>query len=299
VYFHKGVNFTAEGRSGYTSAVASPTLEALAKYGVTSIALVPYGFTRRGTPEVRFGGGWETDEGIEQVAAAAHRLGMKVMLKPQLWVRPGYPGDLDFPDPAEREKWFAGYQSYIEHQARRATLIHADILCIGVEFAKLTRYESNWRKLIARTREVYAGPLVYASTHGEEFERIRFWDTLDYIGINEYSPLPDSLSTDALVARIKAVQQRFRKPVIFPEIGFASLENPQREPWNETRRKLSMEDQARCYEAILKAFYRQPWFQGMYWWKVGTNGYGGAEDGSHTPWRKPSMEVVRRWYRER
>jgi hypothetical protein len=34
----------------------------------------------------------------------------------------------------------------------------------------------------------------------------------------------------------------------------------------------------------------------MYWWKVGSNGFGGPKDRSHTPWRKPAMEVVRKWY---
>jgi hypothetical protein len=47
---------------------------------------------------------------------------------------------------------------------------------------------------------------------------------------------------------------------------------------------------------IFKAFYAKPWFNGMYWWKVGTNGFGGPEDGSHTPWGKPAMDVVKRWY---
>ena len=50
--------------------------------------------------------------------------------------------------------------------------------------------------------------------------------------------------------------------MIFPEAGFASLEAPHRAPWDETRRKLSMEDQARCYEAIYKAFWGKPGLRG-------------------------------------
>ena len=30
----------------------------------------------------------------------------------------------------------------------------------------------------------------------------------------------------------------------------------------------------------------------MYWWKVGSNRFGGSQDGSHTPWRKPAMEML-------
>ena len=61
---------------------------------------------------------------------------------------------------------------------------------------------------------------------------------------------------------------------------------------------MAPEDQARCYEALYRAFYRKSWFQGMYWWKVGTNRFGGSSDGSHTPWGKPAMDVVARWYKD-
>ena len=60
--------------------------------------------------------------------------------------------------------------------------------------------------------------------------------------------------------------------------------------------EVDLEEQVRCYEALLAAFYEQPWFYGVYWWKVGTNGFGGPENSSMTPWRKPAMDVLARWY---
>ncbi|MGI8742462.1 MAG: glycoside hydrolase family 113 [Bryobacteraceae bacterium] len=295
-FFQRGVNFTSEGPRGYSAEVAKPMLQELAKYGVDAIALVPYAFSPKDVPEVRFGGGWESDVGIEQVAGVAHQLGMKVLLKPQVWVRSGSPGSIGFTSSAALIQWFQQYRMYVEHQAGLATKIHADLFCVGVEFSQLTRYEEQWRRLISRVRGIYRGPLVYGATQGPEFESIQFWDALDYIGLNDYYALPDDLNTDAVIECVKAVQARFRKPVILPEVGFCSYENPQREPWDESPRRLSPSDQARCYEAVFRAFYRQPWFSGMYWWKIGTNGYGGVQDGSHTPWRKPAMEVVRKWY---
>ncbi|MBI3280828.1 MAG: hypothetical protein HYZ57_13400, partial [Acidobacteria bacterium] len=127
-------------------------------------------------------------------------------------------------------------------------------------------------------------------------ESVAFWDALDYIGLSNYYPLPDDLNAEAVVGKIRGVQRRFDKPVLFAEAGFSSYEHPQRAPWDETPRRLSPAEQARCYEALLGAFYHQPWFMGVYWWKVGTNGRGGLEDGSHTPWRKPAMEVVKKWF---
>ncbi len=297
--FQRGVNFTAEGPGGYTAEKAQPMLEKLKQYGVNSIALVPYGFTRRDQPGVRFGGGWERDEGIEAVARVAHELGMKVLLKPQIWVHPGYPGDLEFTAAADREEWFRQYSRYIEHQAELATKIHANVFCIGVEFVKLTQYEEPWRKLIARVRQIYKGPLTYGATQGPEFENLRFWDALDYIGLNNYYPLPDDLSADKIAAKVEAISRRFSRPVILTETGFSSYEAPHRAPWDETPRKLAPAEQARCYEALFQAFYRKPWLAGIYWWKVGTNGRGGVNDGSHTPWGKPAMEVVKKWYSSR
>ena len=87
------------------------------------------------------------------------------------------------------------------------------------------------------------------------------------------------------------------KPVVLTEAGFSAVVNAHRAPWeDETGKPLSLEEQARCYDALMSAFYEKPWFQGVYWWKLGTNGYGGPDNNSMTPWRKPAMEVVKRWY---
>ena len=294
--FQRGVNFTAEGRNGYSAEVARAMLEKLRGYGVNSIALVPYAFSPPDRPVVRFGMGWERDDRIEAVAGVAHELGFKILLKPQLWTHSAYPGGLDFQNAGDRDEWFRQYGAYIEDQAGLANRIHADVLSVGVELSKLTRYEAPWRKLIAHVRQIYSGPLTYGASQGPEFEGIRFWDALDYIGLNEYYPLPDSLSAAAVAAKVEGVSRRYHRRVLLTEIGFSSYQSPQREPWDETPRRLAPDEQARCYEAIFEAFYNKPWLGGIYWWKVGTNGYGGPQDGSHTPWGKPAMEVVKKWY---
>jgi hypothetical protein len=296
LFFQKGVNFTAEFPGGYPSESARQMLRSLPKHGVNAIALVPYGFTARNTGRVGWGGNLERDEGIEQLSRVAHQLNIKVLLKPQIWVQPGYPGDLEFSSTEMRTQWFAQYIKFIEHYAELAKRVHADMFCVGVEFQKLVQYESEWRKIIARARQLYPGPLVYAATQGPEFETIKFWDQLDYIGLNNYYPLPDDLSTATVVQKVEAVQKKFQKPVIFTEAGFASFQGSHREPWAERPGKIAVADQARCYEAVLRAFYHKPWFQGIYWWKIGTDGHGGPDDVSLTPWGKPAMEVVARWY---
>lgn len=296
--FFRGVNFTAERGAPYGGAASAAQLKLLPHYGIDSIALVPYAVTRPGESSLRWmgAGSWEPDEGIRTLIAEAHALKMKVLLKPQVWVPRGFTGDLEFAQPAERERWFLEYSRYILHHAALAMQAKADLFCVGTEFVNL-RDAPNWKTLIDQTRKVYSGPLLYAATQGPEFETIAFWDRLDYIGLNNYYPLPDSLDCAALVTKVEAVSRKFRKPVIFTEVGYTSLKNPHREPWDETPRTISLADQARCYDAVLGAFYTKPWMQGFFFWKVGTNGFGGASDGSHTPWGKPAMDVMSRWYR--
>ena len=302
LFFQKGVNLTAEFPAPYDSEGARAMLDVLPQYGVNAVALVPYGFAVRGQPHVRLNVGatsWENDDGITQLARLAHARGMKVMLKPGIWVRGGFAGDLEFSSPQDRAIWFAEYRTFLEHYARLATRVHADILCVGGELAKLTPYSNEWRKLITRARELYPGPLVYAANFGDEFETLTFWDALDYIGLQEYYPLPDDLSTESVLRKVEAVQRNFQRPVIFTEAGFTSSEHANRAPWADPRGgKITLDQQAHSYEALLNSFYRRPWFQGVYWWAVRTNGEGGPENGSFTPWGKPAMQVLRRWYRD-
>jgi hypothetical protein len=298
-FFQRGVNFTAEFGAPYASVDALRQLIRLHAYGVNAVALVPYGWTRLGDPNVRISHGprvWESDEGMEYLAREAHSLGMKVFLKPQLWVRGGSPTGVEFSDPAERAEWFRSYGQFIAYYARLATRVHADLFSVGVELAGMSGYDAEWMELIGRVRRIYPGPLVYAANFGPDFRDVKFWDALDYIGLDEYYPLPDTLSTAGLVERVKRVEARYRRPVIFTEVGFASRLDPELRPWDPARGAISLDDQARCYQAIFSAFYGKPWFDGMYWWKVGTNGEGGPDDASFTPWGKPAMNVVRRWY---
>lgn len=294
-YFHKGVSFTAEGVP-YDAPRARAMLAQLPGYGVDAIALVPYGFSPRGETRIRIPGrseSWENEDGMEILTGEAHRLGMRVMVKPHVWRLQGRTGI-----PAEEARaWMAEYRPFIVHYARFAARVHADTFCIGTELRGLTGDEGAWRETIAAVRREYRGPIVYAANHGEEFESIRFWDALDYIGIDNYYPLDDRYSAATLVGKIEAVQRRFQKPVLFTEAGFGAHENSHREPWeDETAKGLDLAEQARSYEALLGAVYRKPWFRGVYWWKVGTNGYGGADNNSMTPWRKPAMDVVKRFY---
>lgn len=295
LFFQKGVAFTAEAMVRYDSEQARQMLRQLPAWGVDSVALVPYGWSRVDPPRISPAGmnSWENDLGVRILAATAHQLGMKVLLKPHIW-RP--PDENALPREAI-PAWFDQLESFAAHYATLARDIHADVFCVGTELGWLAREEQHWRRLIAKVRTIYPGPITYAATQGPEFETIRFWDALDYIGIDNYYPLGPGYSTSDMLAKIEEVRSRFPKPVLFTEAGFASARDAHKHPWADNPPDpLSLEEQVKCYRALLESFYDKPWFYGVYWWKVGTNGYGGPENNSMTPWRKPAMETVREWY---
>jgi hypothetical protein len=283
--FFKGVNFTAERPAPYDSDEAVETLHKLPDFGINAVALVPYAAARLGSPELRFPLGMEKDEGIRRISQAAHEAGLRVILKPQVWYRGGYPGEQELQTDEQLDTFFRRYGELVAHYARLAEETHADLFCVGVEFAKLTRHEEHWRELIRLARRHYSGPLTYAANFGEEFE----------IFVLLFGENGDTFAFQVHVSSSRAL---FGKPVIFTEVGFSSYEGTHRQPWeDEPGGAYSAEAQAVGYEAIFRGFHDKPWLQGMFWWKVGTNGMSQqGRNGAHAPWGKPAMDVLKNWY---
>jgi hypothetical protein len=225
------------------------------------------------------------------------------MLKPHLWGR-GFTGDMKFSSDKDFRTWWAGYRGWLLHFARMAELYDVELLALGNELGGLTVREQAWRELIRDVRRVYRGALTYASHWDGEFERIAFWDELDYIGVNAYFPLAepgetprsDSSRVDGVRSRLAAVAKRFHKPLLFTEVGYSSIDGAAAEPWAENTGALDLKIQQQCYEVIFEAFAEEPWFAGTYWWKWPSHGRGGPYDLSHRPNGKPAMDVLRRWF---
>jgi len=298
LFFQRGISFIRDGVEAYHPKPTTEILNAVRRYGIDSIAVVPYGLYRQSEPEVTLGREAEEEALYVALIKVAHAQNIRVMLKPQLWVMPGmFPGAIKIEDPAAKARWFDSYNRFILHWARIAEKGHADIFVVGTELEKLSTDSAQWRNIVARVRQVYKGPLTYAANQGPDFERIDWWDSLDYIGLNEYYPLPDTLDFKVVIDKIHKVRERFPMPVLLTEVGFASVANSHREPWSEPRRDPDFEHQKRCYEALLKAFWHQPWFYGMYPWKLSAHGDVGPQDRSLTPWKKPAIDVLARYYR--
>ena len=319
----RGVSWV--GGDSITAAELAPLRQA----HVNWIAQTPFGWQGGAAePVVRShtgrrpsrGGMWgESDAGLVYTARLARQYGIRSLLKPHLWVRGRgtWPGDINMASAADWNAWFASYSVFILHYAELAEKAHFDGLCIGTELLHATEpaHEKDWRTLIRQIRRVYHGPLTYAANWAVEYQQIRFWDALDYVGIQAYFPLSTAASPplDTLlrgwqphVKALAAWQRKIKKPIVFTEIGYKTTANAAAKPW-EWPEQLAAFDapdeatQARCYEAMFRACWGQPWLKGMLIWKW----YPGlAPDGSarrhadFTPQHKAAEAVLARWYEQ-
>src|SRR5207245_8401138 len=64
LFFQRGVNLTIEQQGGYGSEQGREILESLPRYSINAVALVPYGFTRRGPTTTIALGSLESDDVI-------------------------------------------------------------------------------------------------------------------------------------------------------------------------------------------------------------------------------------------
>jgi hypothetical protein len=204
--------------------------------------------------------------------------------------------------------FFDQYYQWISHYALLAEMYDVEALCIGVEFSKATlAKEYKWRALIGKIRALYSGQLTYAANWGEEFENIRFWDQLDFIGLNCYYPLSIKQKVKGndlvegfseILKKVHTVKSRFGKPVVLTEIGFRSIESPWLQPHAESGQAAFNEvHQAMCYDAVFKAVSRYPVVDGILWWKWPTNLEVQFEnDRRFVPSGKKAEQVIERWF---
>ncbi|HEV8631696.1 MAG TPA: hypothetical protein VGV61_15370, partial [Thermoanaerobaculia bacterium] len=223
---HRGACFAhalAPG-SGYGTPAAAASLAELRALGVDWVSITPFGFLPRpdATDIRRLSG--ESDERLRAVTAQAHALGLRVLLKPHLWLRPPHwPGDVAQADEAGWQRLFDAYGEFLLHYARVGREAGADALLVGNELAAASGRDADWRRLIAAARREFPGPLGYGANYSE-VEQVPFWDALDFIGVSGYFPLVESPAPSRrelvaawapFVARLGALSRRWDRRVVF------------------------------------------------------------------------------------
>ncbi len=299
--------------------VSEEHLQTLVDHHVTWISQTPFGWQqKKDSSSIRFetkasdgktrGVMWgESDEGITETTRIAKSKGIKTMLKPHLWVRNSWPGEVEMRTEKDWNTWFLHYEKFILHYAALAEQNKIEIFCIGTELSKTIVKEAQWRNLIKKVRQVYNGKLIYAANFHNEFDQVPFWDALDYVGIQAYFPLTTKKNppvTELMKGwnqhfnAIEKVVERYKKPVVFTEIGYRSTNDAAIEPWvwpqslpKET--EASEATQAVCYEAFFKSVWGKHWMAGVYFWKWYPHGARRMAELDFTPQGKMASTILK------
>lgn len=313
----KGVSWVAG------DSVTEAQLVRLKQNNIEWISQTPFGWqTAYNLPEIKINtkpsrAYWgESDAGLIYTTRAAKKLNLKTLLKPHIWLRDRsgkWLGDIEMANETEWQEWFRNYRAFMLHYARLAEQEKMEALCIGTELHKpAVSHEQNWRALIKEIRQVYSGKLTYAANWYLEYEQIKFWDALDFIGVQAYFPLSKqnnptlkqlNKAWQEHLPELKKLAGRYRKPIVFTEVGYKSTADAAIEPWSwpkhdETNESNdSAETQARCYQALFESVWHQPWFHGMFIWKwypqVRDNG---RDHRDFTPQHKPAEKILTTWF---
>ena len=192
---------------------------------------------------------------------------------------------------------------------------HVELFIVGTELSTTEAQEDLWRALIARIRIATSAKLVYGANWSPGPEHVKFWDALDFVGVDAYYPLATAASPSVeelvlawqtspvsghhIVSELRNLSTRVGKPLMFAELGYTSTDRCAM--GNHAGGGRDLQAQADAYAAFFEAVYDQPWFAGVFFWDWETNPKGGGRcDGggfSFTPAGKPAEDVMRSNFR--
>lgn len=310
-----GGNIQPFSTSDFGSDAMKSSLRELKDSGANyAVLIIPYYQADRSSTEMRPGWNTPTDEALSSAIDYAHSIGLKVMLTPHLetdYIE--WRGNID-PPKESRPAWFASYQKMLIHYGEIAENHGVEDYCIGAELLRMTNpwYDgentSRWEDMIAAVREIYGGRMTYSANRDYEVDVIGFWDKLDYVGLSAYYDLyhADNDSVAELKKSwdnwrsgvIEPIHKQFGKDVVFTELGYRSIDNTYRNPWDWGRDGgYNGQAQANAYEAVFDYWKDYDWMKGVLWWRWEVSPpSAGSGDTGYTPQNKPAEEVMKKYF---
>ncbi|MEM7356601.1 MAG: hypothetical protein AAF657_37645, partial [Acidobacteriota bacterium] len=309
--FLKGISFAMFNRldGGYHAPSVIERLERLRGLGSNAVSLMPFAYQPQAdAPELRFmnrSPASETDIGTLHAARQAHAAGFHVLWKPHIWISgDSWPGDIAMRDDAAWTAWFETYRRYIVHHALLAEWAGSDLFSIGVELGQTLERRSEWEALIDSVRVVFSGAVTYSGNWFGDYDQAPFWDRLDFVGIDAYFPLADREDASAatvaagargVAERLRQAAERFDRPVLLTEVGYAARTGAWVEPHREGG-EFSTDDQALAYRAFFDALGRPGWLRGVFVWKVFSASRGSSKRPDFRFLDRPAEAAVRDYF---
>ena len=278
------------------------------------LCLMPYAFCKsEEDTKIQFDHQWqwwgEKTEGVKKCIEMAQKSGLKIFLKPHLWIGHGkFTGDFE---PTSESTWKVFEESYVKylmHHARIAEEFNVEMFCLGTEMKTFSQNRTEyWLGMIDSVRSIYSGKITYAA-NWDEYKTFPFWDKLDYIGIDAYFPLSDRQvpkekdllkSWNEISEKLERFSSNHHKQIVFTEIGYRSCEFNCKEPWRYDKKfKLNLTNQETAYHAFFKSVWKEEFFAGAFLWKWYPNHSksGGITDARFTPQNKPVEALIKQHF---
>jgi hypothetical protein len=265
---------------GAPKPVNDTSFKALERINSNFACLIPYAFTPENKAQVitnyKYQWWGETPKGIKKCHKTADSMGLKTMIKPQLWIGHGaYTGHLNFATDEEWLSWEEQYLRYILKFAVLADSLKSEMFCIGTELGTSIEHRPKfWDKLIDSVKTVFTGKLTYAA-NWDDYKKVHFWSKLDYIGVDAYFPLCDNECSEHQITlawkRISKDLERFSnkygKPILFTEFGYPSAAYALNEPWKTEKEPSNYEIQNLGYQVFFEQVWPSSWLAGIFIWK--------------------------------
>jgi hypothetical protein len=234
--------------------------------------------------------GGERREALLGAMKQARARGIKIVLKPHIWIAKGAWRGFIAPQNNEGEAnwstWWTNYTAWMVYYAKLAEDHDVEVLVLGVELVSaLKLHPDEFLKLIATIRTHYKGKLTY-SANWDEFPDERVWKALDIVSTQLYPPLSKSLDPSraelqtALRPHLKAwsgIAAKAQSTLWLSEVGYTSALNAVSKPfeWPErldpSLKKPVPALQALAYEALFAELQSTKHIGGVFIWKYFTD----------------------------
>lgn len=325
-----GANFGFYARNGYYgSAQARLEAERMKELGLNWVCVIAtvmqdaFGSTRQYrdfkiTP---------ADDELRDIIDCFHEKGIRVQLRPMLECWDGsqrihltFPWEREIIPGKPMNHWTRWFDSMVErtlHYASLAQRAGCEAYGLDSELDHTVSQHAHWRRVLAAARSVYNGHLTTGHTRIVDFRQElkdhpdHWFKELDSLGTSFYAPLADGpgATLDQMGERIlpevayyREVAYLLGKPFYLAECGCCSTAGATAKPagWDNPG-GYDGEEQARYLETVLRAFWNEPWWGGLLWWKWeeqndrpwllddprGEKGF--------SVWGKPAAEVFKQW----
>lgn len=259
-------------------------IKRLKDYNANHAKIVPYAWMKSlEQPKVNYEeerGWWgEKPKGVKETIRLMNEQGLKVFLKPQIWIGHGdYTGNIHLKSEEDWKILEDSYTYYIMKFAHIAATENVAMFCIGTELDSFVKLRPQyWDNLINEIRKIYKGKITYAA-NWDSYKRVHFWNQLDFIGVDAYFPMSEEKTPTAVVIKeswvkwqseLSTLSRKLDKKILFTEYGYISADYAGLEPWKNAGedRLENQKAQAVLLQGMYDAVWSQPWFAGGFLWK--------------------------------